>query len=115
MIAKSFAFIFHRNSFNLGLLSIQIDDKDFYETVGEGADITIDLEKCCVEIANRRFPFFLSDAATKLVETNGIGQAFRDYGKDVFNVICSGSTKKLFTKRKQQKGIGTEAKPGFDW
>ena len=88
VIAKSFGFIYARNQPNLGLLGITISDDAFYETAQVGADIAIDLAASEVVCGGQHFPFVLSDMEKRLIAAGGLTEAFKSFGKSVFDKLC---------------------------
>jgi hypothetical protein len=93
VIAKSFAFIYARNQPALGLLGIVISDPEFYETAAEGEEISIDLDKSIISVGGKEFPFKLAQMERELIEAGGISEAFRKFGKMLFDVMCASKTK----------------------
>ncbi|KIW26158.1 uncharacterized protein PV07_09275 [Cladophialophora immunda] len=90
VIAKSFSFIYARNQPNLGLLGFTITDKDFHELAQQGAEININLSAREVMIQGKRFPFKLSEMEKQLIAVGGITSAFQEFGKRLFERMCSG-------------------------
>ncbi|KAI2694767.1 hypothetical protein CBS147372_9606 [Penicillium roqueforti] len=90
VIAKSFAFIYARNQPNIGLLGIVITDNRFHELVKENEEtnITIDVGRGVVRIAGEEFPFQLSEMERSLIAAGGLTEAFKKFGKGVFNALC---------------------------
>jgi 3-isopropylmalate dehydratase small subunit len=93
VIAKSFAFIYACNQLALGLLGIVISDPEFYETAAEGEEISIDLDKSIISVGGKEFPFKLALMERELIEAGGISEAFRKFGKMLFDVMCAPKAK----------------------
>ncbi|GAM37913.1 hypothetical protein TCE0_033r08236 [Talaromyces pinophilus] len=90
VIAKSFAFIYARNQPNIGLLGIVIADDKFHTLVKETekAEITIDVGRGVVSVAGEEFPFQLSEMEKSLIAAGGLTEAFKKFGKGVFDTLC---------------------------
>ena len=88
VVAKSFGFIYARNQPNLGLPGITITDEAFYETAQLGADISIDFAAGEVICGGQHFPFVLSDIEKRLIAAGGLTEAFKSFGKSVFDKLC---------------------------
>jgi 3-isopropylmalate dehydratase small subunit len=89
VVAKSFSFIYARNQPNLGLLGIVLTDTQFYELAVDGAEIAVDLSERHILCGGKTFPFQLSEVEESLIEAGGLTEAFKKFGKDVFNVLCT--------------------------
>ncbi|EAW15355.1 aconitase family protein [Aspergillus clavatus NRRL 1] len=89
VIAKSFAFIFHRNMPNIGLLGITISDEIFYEMVRDGTNLTIDFETQVVDVEGSKFEFQLSQMEREMYRHGGITSAFRTFGKTLFKELTA--------------------------
>lgn len=95
VIAKSFSFIYERNTPNLGLLGIVIQDETFYEVAAEGEELEIDLGKSVVRMigdsgeVRGQWAFEMSDMEKELIELGGITSAFRRFGKGLFDVLTT--------------------------
>lgn len=109
VIAKSFAFIYGRNQPNLGLLGITITDPRFYEAAEEEADIEIDLEARQVRIGDGEWGFVLSQMEKELIKAGGLTQAFEEFGKRLFEVMCAPVKETV----KQEEGCGNDE--GLQW
>jgi 3-isopropylmalate dehydratase small subunit len=90
VIAKSFAFIYARNQPNIGLLGIVIADDRFHTLVMENdeADVAVDLGRGVVCAAGEQFPFQLSEMEKSLIAAGGLTEAFKKFGKEVFDALC---------------------------
>ncbi|KAH8692803.1 mitochondrial putative aconitase [Talaromyces proteolyticus] len=88
VIAESFSFIYSRNQPNIGLLGIVIKDKSFFETASQGEQISIDLATNTVACGGRNWAFQLSEMEKRLISVGGMTEAFRKFGKQVFDVMC---------------------------
>lgn len=88
VIAKSFAFIYARNQTNIDLVGITITDEDFFTKVKEGRKISIDLERSQVHCGSESFGFKLSDMEEQLVAAGSLTEAFKKFGRQVFDVMC---------------------------
>lgn len=88
VIAESFAFIYARNQPNLGLLGFTIGEPEFFELAEDGEEITIDLDRSCVSVGGKEFGFELSAMEKELTDSGGISDAFRKFGKNLFEVMC---------------------------
>jgi 3-isopropylmalate dehydratase small subunit len=89
VIAKSFAFIYARNQPALGLLGINISGPEFYETAVDGEKISIDLDRTIISVGGIEFPFKLAQMEKELIDAGGISEAFRKFGKMLFDVMCA--------------------------
>lgn len=89
MSFKSFGFIYSRNQPNLGLLGITITDEQFYETAADGMDIAIDLGRASISVGGREFSFQLSQMEKELIKSGGLTEAFKRFGKHLFDVMCA--------------------------
>lgn len=87
VIARSFAFIYSRNQPSLGLLGITMDDEAFFELAREGEDIRIDIPSRQIVVAEKQFPFRLSDMEYKLTINNGIAKAYGRFGKAIWEKL----------------------------
>ncbi|KAK6373587.1 hypothetical protein LTS17_008079 [Exophiala oligosperma] len=90
VIAKSFAFIYARNQPNIGLLGFVITDDRFHELVtsNEEAEMTVDVGRGVVRVAGEEFPFQLSEMEKSLIAAGGLAEAFKKFGKGVFDALC---------------------------
>jgi 3-isopropylmalate/(R)-2-methylmalate dehydratase small subunit len=80
VLAKSFARIFYRNGFNIGLLLVEVDT----DKISDGDGLDIDLEKGVVRNLTRNvdlpikpLPRFMQE----LLREGGIIKYFQKYGK----------------------------------
>ncbi|EED15868.1 aconitase, mitochondrial, putative [Talaromyces stipitatus ATCC 10500] len=89
VIAESFSFIYSRNQPNIGLLGIVIKDKPFFETACRGEQISVDLATNTVTCGGRNWAFQLSEMEKRLINVGGMTEAFRKFGKQVFDVMFS--------------------------
>ena len=95
VVAKSFAFIYGRNAPNLGLLGIVIKDEGFYENVKDGGEVEVDLGMCVVRLFEGgeqligEWSFEMSDIEKELIEIRGLTNAFRKFGKGLFDVLTT--------------------------
>lgn len=87
VIAKSYAFIYARNSPSLGLMSIVITDEKFYELAKDGEEVEISLSDGEVRVGSKGFPFEFSELERKLMDMGGIAQAFQKHGKGMFEAL----------------------------
>lgn len=116
VIAKSFAFIFSRNSPSLGLPIIVITDQKFYDLAEEGHEISIDLEGNRLQVGGEEFTFQFSSMERKLMELGGITQAFHKYGKELFQTMVKPSGAKVFHKPDSKKPlISDQRKSQLAW
>lgn len=79
IIAKSFARIFYRNAFNLGLLLVECDT-DF---VDDGDELELDLEKAKLKIVGKGLIVDikpLSPVMKRLLEDGGVVEHFKKHG-----------------------------------
>ena len=96
-IAPSYAFIYSRNGPNLGLLSLIITDPYFYTLAQDGVPITVELNLRKVYVGKldsretEEFSFEMTDMERRLVEGGGMSEAYRNYGKGVFEMLCAPS------------------------
>ncbi|KDN70973.1 putative aconitase [Colletotrichum sublineola] len=90
VIARSFSFIFGRNMPSIGLIGFIITDDEFYRMTNHGADIQIDVQGRCVKVGGKEFGFRLDDMELRLVENQGLAEAFRRHRKDVYDTLCCG-------------------------
>jgi 3-isopropylmalate dehydratase small subunit len=97
VIAESFAFIFSRNSPSLGLVTITITDKAFYQLATDGVEILIDLEGNKLQVRGKEFTFKFSAMERQLMELGGITQAFHAHGKKLFQTMVKPSRPKVFS------------------
>ena len=71
IIAKSFARIFYRNSINIGLPVIV--SKELYDTINEGDEIELDLEKGIIISGNRQYQCTkLPEKMQKILDQGGL-------------------------------------------
>ncbi|RJE19173.1 Aconitase family [Aspergillus sclerotialis] len=92
VIAKSFAFIYSRNQSTLGLLGITIRDPSFYETAAvDGTEITISVYKHEIIIGQRKWTFQLDNLEIMMLQNKGLAEAYKKFGKNVFDSLCEGS------------------------
>lgn len=89
VIARSFSFIYARNQPNVGLLGITITDERFFQLAEQGREVAVDVEESWVWCAGERFVFKLSDMEKALIAAGGLTQAFRRFGKGLFEVMCN--------------------------
>ena len=90
VIARSFAFIYSRNQPSLGLLGITISDDGFHSLAQDGVEINIDLDENVLYVDGKRFSFQLSPMEKQLMNLGGITPAFKKFGKNLFEKLCSG-------------------------
>lgn len=88
VIAESFSFIYARNQPNIGLLGIVITDKSFFQIAEQGEQISVDLVTNTVTCAGRSWTFQLSEMEKQLISVGGLTEAFRKFGKQLFEVMC---------------------------
>ena len=88
VIARSFGFIYARNQPNIGLLGITISEEAFYETAQVGVDIEVDVDASLVICGGKKFGFSLSDMEKQLNAVGGLTEAFKKYGRQLFDVMC---------------------------
>lgn len=88
VIARSFSFIYARNQPNIGLLGITMEDEEFYRLAQDGVAISVDMGRYEIHCGGRTFPFQLSDMERALIEAGGLTEAFKSFGKQVFDVLC---------------------------
>jgi 3-isopropylmalate dehydratase small subunit len=88
VIAESFSFIYARNQPNIGLLGIVIKDKSFFQVAEQGEQISVDLVTNTVMCAGRSWTFQLSEMEKQLISVGGLTEAFRKFGKQLFDVMC---------------------------
>ena len=112
VIARSFAFIYGRNQPNLGLLGFEMQDPRFWELVGHGKQITVDLDSLVVTVEvggedtkTESFPFQLSLMQRRLIDVGGAEKAFAKWGKGLWEVL----TAKDDNLAHQQKSISSLA------
>ncbi|OQU98966.1 hypothetical protein CLAIMM_04674 [Cladophialophora immunda] len=87
VIAKSFAFIYSRNQSNLALLGIVIKEDEFYNSLREGEEISIDVEQKTVSRGGRDFPFQLSSIEEALIASGGVGEEYKKAGSRLFRLL----------------------------
>lgn len=78
-LAKSFARIFYRNAFNVGLLLLEADT----EKIDRGDELQLNLEKGILENCTKKTKQFfkpLSPIMHKLLENGGAVEHFKKYG-----------------------------------
>jgi 3-isopropylmalate dehydratase small subunit len=88
VIAKSFAFIYARNQPNVGLLGITIQNQEFFDVAQAGEYIEVDIDKSEVRCGGKTFGFTLSSMEKQLILAGGLTEAFKRYGKRVFDELC---------------------------
>jgi 3-isopropylmalate/(R)-2-methylmalate dehydratase small subunit len=79
IIASSFARIFYRNSFNIGLPLVECDTS----SIEEGDELVLDLDKGLLKNITKNFETKirpLSEIMKKLLEDGGIVEHFKKYG-----------------------------------
>jgi aconitate hydratase/homoaconitate hydratase len=92
IIAKSYAFIHKRNLVNEALPYLVIRDPEFYELVGEGAELKIDLANGCVcDVASgREFQAQMSSPMIQaLTAEGGLVPAIQRHGKAFFAALTA--------------------------
>ena len=80
----------------MGLLGITIGDNEFFELAEQGVDIAVNVASSKVSCGGKDFAYQLSDMEKQLIAAGGITEAFKKYGKKLFDVMCDG---KKATKR----------------
>lgn len=93
VIAKSFAFIYGRNQANFGLVGCLVKDEDFYTIAKDGEPVEVDLEKREIRVGGKSFNFQFSELERRLIETGGVSEAFKKWGKGYMEMITTGKTK----------------------
>jgi len=88
VIARSFSFIYGRNQPTIGLLGLTINDDDFYVSAQTGADIEINLGRRIVTVGGRSYSFVLDEMELALIQQQGLGAAYKKFGKAVFQSLC---------------------------
>lgn len=94
VIARSFSFIYARNQPNIGLLGITMSDEEFFTLAEDGASIAIDVDRQRISCGGKTFAFQLSDIERSLIEAGGLTEAFKKFGKSVFDVLCKPKPRK---------------------
>ncbi|KXT07952.1 hypothetical protein AC579_3912 [Pseudocercospora musae] len=87
VIAKQFAFIYGRNQPSLGLLGIVMNDEDFYAAALDGEEITIDMPERTITVADKKFPFQLSEMEYRLTTNKGVAESYKKYGKAIWETL----------------------------
>lgn len=94
VISKSFAFILGRNVPSLGLLGFNMSDESFYEAAKDGRAIEVDIPSRTVRIDVegkwQEWPFELSEMEYQLTLNKGVTEAFKRYGKGVWEGLQKG-------------------------
>lgn len=114
VIAKEFAFIYGRNQPSLGLLGFSMSDEDFFKAATEDSEITIDIAARVVEVGGRKFPFTLSDTEYNLTSNNGITDAYKKFGKGIWQQMTRSGPKKQEEIINQAREI-QPTKSQLDW
>ncbi|KAF7196888.1 putative aconitate hydratase [Pseudocercospora fuligena] len=104
VIAKQFAFIYGRNQPSLGLLGIVMEDEAFYAAAQDGEDITIDLPERVITVAEKKFPFQLSEMEYRLTTNKGVAESYRKYGKAIWEKLMEAEP----TKKQEPKPRAAE-------
>lgn len=100
VIAKSFAFILGRNVPSLGLLGFTMQDESFYEAAKDGRAVEVDVpsRKVRIEVEKgewKEWPFELSEMEYQLTLNKGVTEAFKRYGRGVWEgLMGDGAGKK---------------------
>eukprot|EP00127_Corallochytrium_limacisporum_P001789 Clim_evm5s82 gene=Clim_evmTU5s82 len=89
VIARGFAFIYHRNQPNMGLLGIVINDDTFYCLAEGGHNIYISLHDRSVTIDNQKFPFQMTNVELKMLQGGGMINLYAKYEKAVLRHITN--------------------------
>lgn len=100
MIAKSFAFIYGRNQPTLGLLGITIQDQSFYQAAVDGTEITINVNEREIIIGEQKWTFRLDNLEIKMLKNRGLAEAYKKFGKNVFDSLCEGNRDEIITEEK---------------
>jgi aconitate hydratase/homoaconitate hydratase len=92
VIARSYAFIHKRNLVNEALPYLVVNDDDFYQIAGEGAELEIDLSTGVVrDLASGRE--FQAQVPTPMIQAltaeGGLVAAVQHHGKQVFSVLSA--------------------------
>jgi aconitate hydratase/homoaconitate hydratase len=92
VIARSYAFIHKRNLVNEALPYLVVNDDDFYQIAGEGAELEIDLSSGVVrDLASERE--FQAQVPTPMIQAltaeGGLVAAVQHHGKQVFSVLSA--------------------------
>lgn len=93
VIAKSYAFIYERNQYNMALYGIKIKDDKFYELASEGKEISIDIQSRLVTIDGKKFSFELSSMEEKLIEGGGVTDLYKKYKNELFRATIQNAIK----------------------
>ena len=120
VIAKSFAFIYGRNQPNLGLLGITMTDARFFDAAQDGKGIRVDVENGVVEVegTEEKFGFELSRMERQLNECGGLTEAFRKWGKGLWETLCAEKPGSKSRKKGGGKGVEVpvqEGKEDLQW
>lgn len=91
----------------MALLGITITDPEFYKLASDGADISVDVNSCKVEVKGRKFPFGLSKMERELISAGGISSAFRIFGKSLFTAMTQGKDNTRRKEGVEDGGCGT--------
>jgi 3-isopropylmalate dehydratase small subunit len=116
VIAKSFAFIFSRNSPSLGLVTITITDPAFYELATDGVEIAVNLKANRLQVAGETFGFEFSAMEQQLMELGGITQAFHKHGKTLFQTMVRPAGARVFNKSSEYRAsVGDQRRSQLAW
>jgi 3-isopropylmalate dehydratase small subunit len=116
VIAKSFAFIFSRNSPSLGLVTITITDPAFYELASDGVKRSVDLDANHLQVGGKTFGFEFSAMERQLMELGGITQAFHKHGKTLFQTMVRPAGARVFSKSSEHRAnVGNRRQSQLAW
>jgi len=90
VIAKSFAFIHKRNLVNEALPFLVMTDDEFYDTVGEGDELKVDIATGVVTHISSGKTFSAQEPAaivSAITREGGIVSAYRRHEKNVFSAL----------------------------
>ena len=120
VIAKSFAFIYARNQPNLGLLGFEMKNPRFWELVGDGREIAVDLDQTLVHLnvdgqgTWESFPFQLGTMQRRLLDCGGAEKAFGRYWKNLWSKLAAPSSPDKGTDLSGKKSSFPQLEQGAD-
>ncbi|KAI9737429.1 MAG: hypothetical protein M1834_009583 [Cirrosporium novae-zelandiae] len=114
VIARSFSFIFGRNMPTLGLLGIVMSDDDFYKAATSRSEISVDVAGRILVVGEETFSFQLDPMEIGLIENKGVSEAYKRFGKNVFEKIANLETgsESLGARLKMGNAMLATNKPG---
>ena len=90
VIAPSFAFIYRRNTSNIGYPAIELTDESFYHKVdelGDEAVVEVNFETSKVSVGGSHWEFTLAPLEISLLRSGGMIKAYESGGSDMYKQL----------------------------